>query len=325
VPVSNHPREHRTRAWVLVAAGVVGISVSGPLAAAAAAPALAVAFWRTALAVGVTGPVAALTGTAARDGRPARPRATRVRHAMVSGVMLAAHFGLWIPSLRLTSVAASTALVVTTPIWTVAWDRLRGVPVPRTVTIGVALAMAGMIVLTGVDAGRSSQALLGDVLALAGGLANAGYVLTGERVRRDTSAAVYATVAYGTCAGVLLPVCLVAGADLAGYPPRAWAEIAALTVAAQLVGHGSFAVALPTVGATPLAMAILLEVPGATLVAWAWLGQVPPLAAVPGALLVLVGLVVVARSGVAGVTAAPADALPGGGYRPQGRRGRSRR
>ena len=36
---------------------------------------------------------------------------------------------------------------------------------------------------------------------------------------------------------------------------------------------------------------MLLEVPGASLVAWAWLGQVPPLAVLPGTVLVLAGLV----------------------------------
>jgi len=47
---------------------------------------------------------------------------------------------------------------------------------------------------------------------------------------------------------------------------------------------------------TPMALAILLEVPGASLVAWAWLGRVPPPAVLPGTALMLLGLIVVVRS-----------------------------
>jgi drug/metabolite transporter (DMT)-like permease len=37
----------------------------------------------------------------------------------------------------------------------------------------------------------------------------------------------------------------------------------------------------------------LLEVPGAAVIAAVWLGQVPPLAAIPAAVLILVGLALV--------------------------------
>ena len=54
--------------------------------------------------------------------------------------------------------------------------------------------------------------------------------------------------------------------------------------------------ALRVAGATTVALVILLEVPGASLLAWAFWHQQPPVATVPGALLVLVGLGVVVRS-----------------------------
>ena len=36
---------------------------------------------------------------------------------MLSGVALAVHFGTWIPSVQLGSVATATALVATQPVW----------------------------------------------------------------------------------------------------------------------------------------------------------------------------------------------------------------
>lgn len=280
------------RAWVMVAVAVVGVALAAPIGSATAAPALAVAFWRAAFGTLATAPVVALT----RRREVAALDARTVRRCMLSGLFLALHFALWIPSLRLTSVTVSTALVVTGPVWTVAWERLRGERVPAGVVVGVAVAFAGVLVMTGVDAGTSRQALLGDLLALGGGIAAAGYTLVGESVRRTTSTGTYTLLAYGTCAGLLAPVCLLAGLPLAGYAARTWTELLVLAVAAQLVGHTLFNAAVPVVGATPLGLAILLEIPGASLVAWVWLGEVPPLGVVPGVVLVLAGLATVLRA-----------------------------
>ena len=85
---------------------VLAVSTSGPLVAfAAAAPALAIAFWRNALALGVLGPMSLIArrheyaGLARREGL----------FCVLAGVALAVHFAAWMPSIRFTSVAASPA------------------------------------------------------------------------------------------------------------------------------------------------------------------------------------------------------------------------
>ena len=290
------------RAWTLVAAAVVGISLAAPIGSATAAPALAVAFWRAAFGTLATAPVVAVTSRR----ELAALSAAGWRWCLLSGAFLTLHFVLWLPSLRLTSVTVSTALVVTGPVWTVAWERLRGGRVPGGVVVGVAVAFAGVLVMTGVDAGTSTRALLGDVLALGAGMAGAAYTLVGEQVRRTTSTGVYTLVAYGSTALLLAPVCVLAGFPLGGYATRTWVELVVLAVAAQIVGHTFLNAAVAVVGATPLSLAILLEIPGASLVAWVWLGQVPAAAVVPGAVLVLVGLALVVRA--RGRAAAPVEA-----------------
>jgi drug/metabolite transporter (DMT)-like permease len=151
-------------------------------------------------------------------------------------------------------------------------------------------------VVTGTDAGHAPSALLGDLLALGGGVAGAGYVLVGEHARRTTSTAVHTLVAYSGCAVVLAGVCLLTGTPLGGWSGRTWQELVVLTVVAQLLGHTAFNAALPVIGATALSLAILLEVPGSAVVAWVWLGQTPPAGVIPGALMVLAGLAVVVRA-----------------------------
>ncbi|MBT0770396.1 DMT family transporter [Kineosporia sp. J2-2] len=290
------------RAWILVAVAVLGVSTSGPVTAGTLAPVVAIAFWRNVAGAGVSGTWALL-----RD-RPGFGALTARRFwlSVFSGLVLATHFTSWFAGLRLTSVAAATALCATTPIYTVAFDLVRRVPVPRAVLIGVAVSMLGVVSITGVDAGRSAQALAGDLLSLYAAGAMGVYVLTGERVMRTTSPALYTLIAYASCALVLLPTALLTGTPLTGLSTRSWIEIGVVTVGAQVLGHTLINVTLPTLGATPVSLAILFEVPGAALLAWAWLGEAPPLAVLPGAVLMLAGLVVVVRSRRA---PAPAEVL----------------
>ncbi|MBW1602959.1 DMT family transporter [Streptomyces sp. JJ66] len=280
----------------LLAVAVSGISLSAPLIAATAAPALAIAFWRNAMAAGVLTPLALWRHRAELRGMSRR----NVALAGAAGMLLALHFGLWLPSLHLTSVASSTALVTTTPIWTTLLLRLRGHRQPRAVWAGTAVAFCGVLLLTGVDLALSPRALAGDALALAGGMAAAGYVLLGARVRQAVSTTAYTFVCYTTTAVVLLAVCLVAGADLgARYSGETWLKLAVLTLAAQLLGHSLLNRVVRGLGPSVTSTAILLETPGAALIAALWLGQTPPAAAYPALAVILAGLLLVLRAPVA--------------------------
>ena len=251
---------------LLLAVSIGGISFSGPLISATAAPALAIAFWRNVMSVGALGPYALLRHRAELRGIGRRA----LLLAVAAGALLAVHFALWMPSLRMTSVASATALVTTTPLWTILLLRLFGVRAPRMVWLGTVVAFAGVLVLTGVDLSMSPRALLGDALALAAGLAAAGYMLLGAEVT---------------------------GTRLSGWSAGAWWQILLLMVTAQLLGHSLSNRVVRNLGPSITSTAILLETPGAALIAALWLGQWPPAAAYPAVVLILLGLVLVARGG----------------------------
>ncbi|WUL62429.1 DMT family transporter [Streptomyces sp. NBC_00344] len=278
---------------VLLGVAVASVSLSAPLIAATAAPALAIAFWRNAMAAGVLTPVALLGRGHRTELRTMGRRAVLL--AAAAGCLLALHFALWLPSLRMTSVASSTALCTTTPIWTTIVLWLRGRHVPRMVWAGSVVAIAGVLILTGVDLSLSPRALAGDALALGGGVAAAGYVLLGAEVRRTVSTTAYTYVCYSTAALLLLGVCVASGAQLGSYSPATWAKLAVLTGAAQLLGHTLLNRVVSTLGPSVTSTSILLETPGAALIAALWLHQLPPAAAWPALLVILVGLALVIR------------------------------
>lgn len=294
---------------------VAAVSSSAPLVAFAAAPALAIAYWRNMLSIAVLGPLAlirrrselrALTvGAARREGL----------YCVLSGLALAAHFATWMPSVRLTTVAAAAALVATQPIWQGLIARWQGRRLPLPVWAGIALAVVGATLATGADFGVSGRAFAGDLLAVAGGMFAAVYTALGERARATISTTTYTTICYGVCAAVLLVVCLLGGVRLHGYDPGTWLAILGLVAGAQLLGHSMFNYALHRVSATTVSVLILLEAPGAALIAWAWLGQLPRTLALPGLALLLAGVAVVILGGAragrrTAPVAVPADPAP---------------
>jgi drug/metabolite transporter (DMT)-like permease len=274
---------------LLMPIAILAVSTSGPLMAAAAAPALAVALWRNLLATAVIGPYALVRHRAEIAAMSARER----RWTVGAGLLLALHFATWTPSLRYTSVASATAIVCGQPIWVALIARASGHYVPRRAWWGIALALGSVIVLTGVDFSLEPRALIGDLLALVGGVFSAVYTVAGAEVRRTVSTTSYTLLCYGTSAFALLVVCAVARVQITGFSGTTWLQLLALTAGAQLLGHSLINRVLRTTSPTVVSLALLFEVVGAAVIAAIYLGQTPPLAAVPAALLLLAGIAIV--------------------------------
>lgn len=278
---------------VLLGVAVVAIATSAPLIAATTVAPLALSFWRSLLGSAATLPWA---WARHRDEMRSLSR-SELRWTLLAGLLLGTHFAAWLPSLRFTSVASSTALVSLQPVWAALLARWQGAYIPRSAWTGIAIALLGVLVLTGIDVSLDPRHLVGDLLALVGGMLSAAYVTAGERARRTVSTPTYTSLAYGVAAAALLPACLLLGQGLTGYDASGWATVLALTLGAQLLGHTLINRVLRTTSATVTSLAILFEMPGATLIAAVWLGQVPPLSIVPAVALILAGLVLVIRAG----------------------------
>ncbi|MED5345477.1 MAG: DMT family transporter [Actinomycetota bacterium] len=279
---------------------VVFISLSGPMIAATAAPVLAIAFWRCLIGSGITG----VWVIARRWSSLGALTRREIRLTVIAGVFLGLHFATWIPSLTLTTIAASTALVATQPIWAALIARAMGVRISSRVWIGIAIAFSGVIVLTGVDLSVDPAHLWGDALALVGAVFSAAYVSVAERVRKTVDTSTTTFVLYAVSAVTILPLVFIFGQQLVGFDAQAWALILAVTLGAQLLGHSMMTRVLSSTSATVVSLAILFEMPGATLVAAIWLGQVPPVALLPAAGLILAGLVIVIKAADRGPAAA---------------------
>src|SRR5207245_535286 len=117
----------------------------------------------------------------------------------------------------------------TQPGWAALLARARGHDGPAQAWLGIVVAVGGAVHLTGVDVALSGRALVGDLLALAGGALAAAYVTVGGEVRQTVSTTLYTTICYSTAAAVLGLLCLGGGQALGGFDGRTWLCLLALT------------------------------------------------------------------------------------------------
>ena len=205
----------------------------------------------------------------------ALPRRT-VFMGMVSGSFLAVHFASWIRSLEYTSVASSTALVATTPLWVgLASFWFFREPFRKTMAAAIGLTLMGSLLVGISDSQGDSgaQPLLGDALALLGSICGTGYLLIGREMRRHLSTLAYVWIAYTSAAAVLVVWLALSGEAILGFSPVTYLLILGLAIGPQLLGHTTLNWALRHLSATFVAVAILGEPIGSSLLAIAFLSE----------------------------------------------------
>ncbi len=193
-----------------------------------------------------------------------------------AGTFLAVHFAAWISSLDYTSVASSTALVTTNPIfvalasWLIFRERLSW-----GVWAGVGLTVLGSALIGFSDSGGGggSNPLLGDGLALLGAVCASGYFLLGRSLRARLTILPYIWMVYSSAAVILLVWMALAGQSLFGLPTSVYLLLLGLAIGPQLLGHTAFNWAIRYVSATLVTVAILGEPIGSALLAFLILQQ----------------------------------------------------
>ena len=263
--------------------GIIGIGTSGPLIALSTMPVLTLIFWRNLGGSLMTLPFAL---------RHSRDK-SGVKWAIIAGVVLALHFVGFFLAMRMTSVAAGTALVALQPIFAALFVKLSGGHIPSTAWLGMIVSFIGVALVSGVDLQISYRSFLGDLAAIVSAALAAAYVMAGSRAQRTLETTTYTTICYFICSMTALPMALIAGNQIFSFDAKEWWILLGLILGAQLLGHSMFNSALKRVSPAIVSLIVFFEVPvSAILAAW-WLGQKPPLGIIPGIVLILAGCVLV--------------------------------
>lgn len=290
--------KHARLALVLLFLAGITIGFSGILVRLSEVGPMASAFWRMAFAF----PVLGLWHFAERRKRDGASRAMAARPPawsvglIVAGLLYAIELSLWHWSLEWTSVANATVIANVYPVFVTlaAWLLFRE-RANRLFLIGLATAVAGMVILVGDKFTLGLASLTGDILSAVTAIFYGGYFLVVARMRTQRSTAEIMTWSAAVASLALLPVASVMETTL--FPPGlgGWAALIALAVLCQAGAQGAITFALAHLPASLSAVTLLIQPLTAAVMAWLILGEpIGPFQVVGGAIL-LAGIFVARR------------------------------
>ncbi len=286
--IENHTQIPERPDLIRLGLGIIGIGTSGPLIALSAMPVVALIFWRNLGGALLTLPFA-LRDLFSKDIYHRKAIAL----SALSGFILALHFIGFFIAMRWTTVAAGTALVALQPIFAALFLRMLGGNIPSRAWLGMGVSFLGVLMISGVDLTISWLAFKGDVAAIISAALSAIYMLLGSKAQKEIGTHSYTTICYFVCAITALPVALVMGVEIVNFDRKEWLILLGLIAGAQILGHSMFNAALKRVSPAIVSLIVFFEVPVSTLLAIWWLDQRPPIALVPGIIVILTGCILV--------------------------------
>ena len=217
---------------------------------------------------------------------------------VLSGFFLALHFSTWLAAINLTTVAAAASLVATAPIFVAVINAALFRKKPgRVMIISLIAAITGSvsIALGGGDAAFGT--LNGNMLAVAGAVTAAAYLVTGSFVRKTVTSGIYVSIVFAVSALFLMLFCIVAGIPFGTYSSNTYLAIFAMAVFCSIGGHVMFNWLIKYHGAMLISLAILSEPVFASTYAFFLFDEVPSAATVAGAVMIISGLAYYIRKG----------------------------
>jgi drug/metabolite transporter (DMT)-like permease len=272
---------------LIVLIGVIFVSFSSILSKIASAPPLIIATYRLGFSTLIMLPIFI------RQEKDLSSNMTPKLWILcaISGILLALHFTTWLTSVKMTSIASSTVLVNTHPIFILLGMVLvTKEKVSKKAVLSVLIALVGSIVITLGDSNLGNHNLTGDLLAIAGGFFVAAYMLIGRYVRQHISVTAYTFIVYASCTLVLLVFDILTKTSLVGYPQTDYMIFIGLAVFCTLFGHSVFNWALGHLKPTFVSTSILGEPVFATIWAIFLLSEHPTLPQLLGGALILFGI-----------------------------------
>jgi drug/metabolite transporter (DMT)-like permease len=272
--------------YLSLGVGVISLGLAAIFVRWADAPGPVTSFYRLAIAVTL---LACPFYRRVKVGERVPLRGLKI--AVLGGLFFAGNLAFWASGVVLSGATSPTLLLNTAPLW-VGLGALILFRERLSITFwhGLALAMAGALVVLGIDSWRDLSFGFGTLLGLLAGIFQAGYFLVTQRGRQILDSLTYFWLASVSSTLVLLIVSLALHQPLTGYSLPTYLNFVALGLITQICGHFSINYALgylpasivsPTLLGQPIVTAILAgPLLGERLSAWQIVGGALVLAGV---------------------------------------------
>jgi drug/metabolite transporter (DMT)-like permease len=220
------------------------------------------------------------------------PRGRDLRLIMLAGLLLAAHFAVWITALTLTSVSSATVLVTIQPLFlTILAQLILRERVDKWGYLAIALALFGATLISWGDFQLSGDHLVGDLLSLIGAIFAAFYLLVGRTLVAKYGTINYTLPLYVTSALALVIAVLIAGNRPLPSLPVDYLWFVLLAIVPTLLGHSLFNYSLKHFRAHLVGIVILGEPIMSSLWAYLLFAEAPTVMTALGAVMIFGAIV----------------------------------
>jgi len=220
-----------------------------------------------------------------------------IMELVLIGLLLGAHFGFWISSVKATSVAASVLLGTCHIVYVsiIGW-LVFGESLNQKGIFGTLVALSGIIILFWGDLVENPGNFNGNFLAFISGILAGLYYLGGRKHRKKISLPTYASIVYLSSAIFMWIVVLVQGLEYQQISNSEFQLFFLMALVPTLLGHTMQNWALAFLPAYVISITLLVEPIGSGLLAWLIFDEIPSLGVLFGGIIVLYGVYVVALS-----------------------------
>jgi len=281
-------KQNKVALFIILTIGVISVGVSSILIRLTNAEPIVIAIYRLTLSAIMVAPIYLFY-----------PKKISLKEALIFlplGALLSLHFTLWIYSLKFTTVASSTVLVTTNPIFVPIFSYLfYKRRIKKELIIGIAIAISGSIFIALSSRSSGTSHMLGNILALLGAIGVSLYLTLGKEVRNKYDLIPYIFFTYSFSAIILILIGIITRQKFFGYDMHTYLMFFLVAFIPQILGHTAYNYSLKFLDPSFIAVTILGEPVIATIGAYFILKETPSTLEIIGACLILIGIYISAR------------------------------
>ena len=211
--------------------------------------------------------------------------------------MIALDQASWASALLMTKMANTTYFNSLAPLWVALFalfvfkEKLKWI-----FWVGLSLALAGTLIILGLDLVYRPHLGPGDLLGLLSSFFYGGYFLVTQIGRRNLDTLTYTWIATLTCALCLGLLNIIFKQSIIGYPLESYLFFLGAAITSQVIGYFSLSYALGHLSATIVSPTMLAKPITVALLAFIFFGESLTIGEIIGGVLVLIGIFLINKN-----------------------------
>jgi drug/metabolite transporter (DMT)-like permease len=212
---------------------------------------------------------------------------------VLCGIIFATDIAVWNLSIHYSNATQATLLTNLSPVWVGVGAFLFLPDKPGTrFWLGTLVALAGMVILIGLDTFTSMRLDLGFALAVLSGILYASYMLISKTILDKIDIVSFMTISMAVSSIYLFAICLVFDQPLWHFKPLIWGVFVIQGLVCQLIGWLTISSAVKQMDAKSVSLSLLSQAVVTGLFAWMFIGEKITAQMIGGGVIILIGIAI---------------------------------